>query len=382
MEALFWTLSGLIGYVYAGYPLFLMVLRLVTGRKKVSIGSSRPVVTLVISAFNEEAVIREKLRNSIALDYPPERLEIIVVSDASSDRTDVIVEAFGDARVRLLRMPHRGGKTAGLNEAVAQARGDIIAFSDANAIYEHQAIRRLVRNFDDPAVGAAIGRSGYAATAGEADRNESAYWDSEVALKRLESELGSVVGGDGAIYAVRKDCYKPMSADALSDFVNPLQVVSQGYRCVYEPEALSVEEAAGSFDKEFRRKVRIVNRAWRATMSMKAMLNPLKYGLFSVQLISHKLLRWLVPLLLLALLAVNAALASSGRIYLVALVLQLAFYALALVGFLLARHRRLPVALSVPYYFCLVNLASLVGIAEVYLGKSYTTWSTPRTNRS
>ena len=173
-----------------------------------------------------------------------------------------------------------------------------------------------------------------------------------------------------------------MSADALSDFVNPLQVVSQGYRCIYEPEALSVEEAAGSFDKEFRRKVRIVNRAWRATMTMKAMLNPLKHGLFSIQLISHKLLRWLVPLLLLSLLAVNAALASSGRIYLVAMILQLTFYALALVGFLLAGHRRLPVVLSMPYYFCLVNLASLVGIAEVYLGKSYATWSTPRTNHS
>lgn len=377
LELVFWFLVLIVGYVYAGYPLLLRVLESWRARP-VRQGESEPGVTLIISAFNERDVIASKIENSLATDYPSERLEILVVSDASDDGTDDVAAGYAYRGVKVLRMPERGGKTVGLNAATEQAQGDILIFSDANAMYRPDAIRALVRNFDDPEVGAVVGESTYSDSASDAGKSESAYWRYETAIKRLESRIGSVVGGDGAIYAIRKDCYRPMSADALSDFVNPLQIVQQGKRCVYEPEAVSVEEAAGSFDKEFRRKVRIVNRAWRATMSMKYLLNPFRHGLFAWALISHKLLRWLVPVLLAGILATNIALMRYDLAYLATLLLQIAFYGLAVAGWQIRRRRDLPLPLYVPFYFCLVNIASAKGILEAYQGKTYTTWSTAR----
>jgi len=275
-------------------------------------------------------------------------------------------------------MTDRGGKTLGLNEAVNTASGEIVVFSDANAMYRPSAIRALVRNFSDPDVGAAVGESTYTDSANDAEKSESAYWRYEIAIKRLESQLGSVVGGDGAIYAIRKALYRPLAADALSDFVNPLQIVEQGKRCVYEPGAVSVEEAAGSFEKEFRRKVRIVNRAWRATMTMKRLMNPLQHGFFSLKLISHKFLRWLVPFFLIAILAANVSLVGEHVIYQISLGAQVLFYTLASLGQLKRQRGELSQVLYVPFYFCLVNIASLRGIIEAYRGKTYTTWSTAR----
>lgn len=377
IEILFWTMAALVAYVYAGYPLVLLLVRSVGGRRAVRTGEHRPPVTLIISAYNEASIIGEKLANSLALDYPRDALEILVVSDASSDGTDAIVESITDPRVKLLRMPERGGKTVGLNEAVSHARGDILVFSDANAMYRQDSLLRLAGNFADPQVGAVVGESTYSAAEAGADEDESLYWRYEVMIKRLESAVGSVVGGDGAIYAVRKHLYRDMRADALSDFVNPLQIVQAGYRCVYEAQARSVEKAAGDFDREFRRKVRIVNRAWRALMSLRGLLNPFRFGFFAFELFSHKLLRWLVPLFLLTLLMANAALVGRHRIYDLGLSMQLVLYGLAAVGYAL-RRRRLPRVVAIPFYFVMVNLASARGIAEAYLGKTYTTWTTAR----
>lgn len=378
MTVAFWLLAVLIVYVYAGYPLALWLLASLGGRRPVAAADQEPEVTLVISAFNEAAVIGAKLDNTLALDYPRNRLQTIVVSDASDDGTDDIVRRYRDRGVELVRMPERGGKTVGLNAAVARARGDVIVFSDANAMYDRDAIRALVRNFADPAVGAAVGESVYVDPEAESDRSESLYWRYETWIKRLESQIGSVVGGDGAIYAVRRSLYRPMPADALSDFVNPLQVVSHGYRCVYEPAARSCERAAGEFAQEFRRKVRIVNRAWRALVGYPALLNPWRHGRFAWQLVSHKLLRWLVPVQLAALFATTAALAREGGVYQAALAAQLAFYLLALAGLGLRRRGRMPALLAIPYYFCLVNVASAVGIIDAFRGKTYTTWATAR----
>ena len=236
-----------------------------------------------------------------------------------------------------------------------------------------------MRNFADPSVGAVVGESTYEEAAGGAQQSEGLYWKYETAIKRLETQLGSTVGGDGAIYAIRRVLYRDMRADALSDFVNPMQIVMSGRRCIYEPQARSVEEAAAGFDKEFRRKVRIVNRAWRATWTLPALLNPLRYGWFSLQLVSHKLLRWLMPLFLLGFFAVNLLLIESGVVYRASFLIQLVLYALALLGYLARDSKSLPRALSVPYYFCLVNIASARGIIEAYRGRTYTTWATPRT---
>jgi cellulose synthase/poly-beta-1,6-N-acetylglucosamine synthase-like glycosyltransferase len=378
MVVAFWLVGAVILYVYAGYPALLVVLRALGAGRPVAQGEHEPRVTLVISAFNEADVIAAKLRNSLAIDYPRDKLEIIVVSDASDDGTDAIVRQFEGECVRLLRMAERGGKTLGLNAVIRAANGEIVVFSDANAMYLPDAVRRMVRNFADAEVGAVVGESTYASAAGGAQQSESLYWKYETAIKRLESAIRCVVGGDGAIYAIRRGLYRDMRADALSDFVNPMQIVMSGYRCIYEPLARSVEEAAESFEKEFRRKVRIVNRAWRATWTLPALLNPLRFGWFSLQLFSHKLLRWLMPLFLAAFLVLNALLLNDGTIYRVTLAIQLVLYALAGLGYLLRHRRSMPRVLSVPFYFCLVNIASARGIVEAYRGRTYTMWNTPR----
>ena len=378
MTVLFWISLALIVYVYAGYPLLLAAIRAVRGAQPVRRDAAEPPVTLVISAYNEEAVIGEKLENCLQLDYPRDRLQVIVVSDASEDRTDEVVSGYASHGVELLRMPQRSGKTVGLNAAVTRARGEIIVFSDANAMYGRDVVRKLVRNFADPAVGAVVGESTYVDQQVESERSEGLYWRYETAIKRLESAVGSVVGGDGAIYAIRRSLYVPMRADALSDFVNPLQIVKAGYRCVYEPEARSYERAADDFGKEFRRKVRIVNRAWRALFSLRELLNPLRFGFFAVQLASHKLMRWLVPVFLVVAFVSNATLLAKGTVFRVAMALQIAFYVLAIAGYACRRRPTMPTLLSVPYYFCLVNVASVLGILDAFRGKTYTTWSTAR----
>ena len=380
VEIAFWIPVALVLYVYGGYPL---LLALMTSRRSGSqpaytTPEHPPKATLLVSAYNEADCIGEKLDNSLSLDYPSENLEILVISDASEDATDEIVQSYAPKGVSLLRMPKRGGKTLGLNAAVASANGEIIVFSDANALYRSDAIRRLVAPFADPTVGAVIGESTYVEPDSESGRSESLYWRYETWVKALENRSGSVVGGDGAIYAVRRALYRPMAADALSDFVNPLQVVKAGFRCVYEPRALSYEEAAGDFGREYRRKVRIVNRAWRALWSMRDMLNPLRHGAFALKLASHKLLRWWMPVALAAILVLNVALLNHHRIYWVILVLQTAFYALALGGFLIRHRARQPSVLRIPFYFCLVNIAAGVGLLQAMGGKSYTTWTTSR----
>lgn len=377
MAVTFWTLAALVVYVYVGYPLLLFVVGRVFSRPVLR-KDIEPRVTLVISAFNEEEVIAEKIRNSLKLDYPRESLQVLVVSDASEDKTDAIVQSFAQDGVELLRMEERGGKTLGLNAAIQRARGDIVVFSDANAMYGTRVLRTLARNFADPSIGAVVGESTYSDPEVESERTEGLYWTYETWIKRLESRIGSVVGGDGAIYCIRRELYTPMKADALSDFVNPLQIVRGGHRCLYEPAARSSERAAHDFHREFRRKVRIVNRAWRALMGLRGLLNPLRHGFFSIELISHKLLRWLVPLLLLGVFATNLLLLGQSPIYVVTLIAQVAFYLLALLGHSMRTRPQMPAFVSVPYYFCLVNIASALGIVDAYRGRTYATWSTAR----
>jgi cellulose synthase/poly-beta-1,6-N-acetylglucosamine synthase-like glycosyltransferase len=378
LEIAFWGSVAIVAYVYAGYPLALLICARRQQYAAAGPDAGSPSVTLIVSVFNEDDCIAAKLNNCFQLHYPRELLEIIVVSDASSDSTDSIVTGYAGSGVKLLRMEQRGGKTLGLNAGVESAGGEIVVFSDANAMYQPDAITALVEPFADPRVGAVIGESSYVEPDSDAGRSETLYWRYETAIKRLESLNGSVVGGDGAIYAARRSLYRPMPADALSDFVNPLQVVSSGYRCIYEPTALSWEETAKGFDKEFRRKVRIVNRGWRALMSMKGLMNPLRYGRFAWQLVSHKLLRWLVPVFLMVALTANAVLIREHAVYGATFSAQLLFYGMAATGAFLRDRGNLMRLLYVPFYFCLVNLASMRGILEAYRGKTYTTWSTAR----
>jgi cellulose synthase/poly-beta-1,6-N-acetylglucosamine synthase-like glycosyltransferase len=362
-----------------GYPLLLAFLARVFPQRAPRNDRYSPPVSLLISAFNEAQVIGEKLENALALDYPHGQLEIIVISDCSDDGTDEIVRGFASRGVRLIRQSQRLGKTAGLNLAVPQARGPILVFSDANAIYQSDAVHQLLTHFTDEEIGYVVGNARYSDAGNQvaSAQSEGLYWKLETWLKQRESEFGSVVGGDGAIYAIRRELFSPLRPTDINDFLNPLQIVSRGYRGVYEPAAVCFEEAGESFEKEFGRKVRIIGRSLNALLRAPKVLLPWVQPRHWFALISHKLLRWFIPLFLLALLGCNLALVDSS-FFRIALGLQILFYAFAVIGWMLEKRGKSLKAFYLPYYFVLVNLASLFGIFSLLTGSLSPTWQTVR----
>jgi cellulose synthase/poly-beta-1,6-N-acetylglucosamine synthase-like glycosyltransferase len=379
LETLFWTCAGLVAFIYAGYPLLLSLLARWLPQGARTESWQLPRVSLIISAFNEQSVMEEKLLNTLKLDYPPGQLEVLGVSDCSDDRTDDIVRSFSSAGVRLVRQAERLGKSAGLNLGVPLASGEIIVFSDANALYQPDALRHLVKHFSDPRVGYVVGNARYTERAGLAPSAESEglYWKLETWLKQKESGFGSVVGGDGAIYAIRRELFAPLRATDINDLLNPLQIIARGYRGVYEPSAVCYEEAGDSFEKEFRRKVRIVSRSLNAVRRAPVVLLPWTQFRHWFCLVSHKLLRWFASVFLLTMF-VSSLLLWQSWIYRLAAILQLSFYVLAAAAWAIGSRRSASKLLYLPYYFCLVNLASLVGIVEFLSGSLSPTWQTVR----
>ena len=367
-------------YVYAGYPALLWLASRCKRPHGQGDAGHEPSVTLVISCYNEADVIARKLENSLALDYPGNKLAILVVSDGSDDGTDNIVKAFANKGIRLIRQEGRLGKTMGLNLAVEAADSEIIVFSDANAMYDTQAVRYLVRHFCHEKVGYAVGAALYTdADTGASAHNENLYWRYELAIKTWESRLHSVVGGDGAIYAIRSRLWQPLQQRDINDFVNPLQIIAQGYRGRFEPRAQCFEETAGSFDKEIARKERIVNRSIRGLMRVKSVMNPLKTGVFSSMVISHKLLRWLIPYFLVLGVAGSALLASQSLALFQLITLgSLGLLLLATTGQLWRDKTLLPTVLSLPYYFVMVNAYAMKGIYKALRGETQVTWNSAR----
>ncbi len=380
-DLVFWMALFLLVYPYVFYP---PLIRFLANRYPLPEGEGEgqqevPSVTLIISAYNEAAVIRERLENTLSLDYPPERLQIMVVSDASEDDTDEIVREFAsrDPRIRLLRQEQRCGKSAGLNRAVAEVESDLLVFSDANAMYEPAALKELVRPFSDPDVGYVVGAQRYRSEgASESQASEGLYWRLELWLKQQESRFCGVVGGDGAIYALRRKLFVPLEEDDLSDFVNPLHAVAQGCRGVFNPAATCWEEAGESFDQEFRRKRRIVNRSWRAVTRYIGRLDPVRDARFLFALVSHKVLRWYAtPLTAIALVSGTGPALAGSMMALLAETGLAASVVAALVGHRLAReHRPLPRLVSLAYYFHLASLAAILGILDNARGIRHTTW--------
>jgi cellulose synthase/poly-beta-1,6-N-acetylglucosamine synthase-like glycosyltransferase len=276
--------------------------------------------------------------------------------------------------VRLARQAERRGKTAGLNAVVPAAAGDVVVFSDANAMYRRDALRMLVRNFSDPDVGCVTGEARYVETAETtADVGERAYWNYEIHLKRLETAVGSMVGGDGAIYAIRKPLWQRLPENAINDFLNPLQIASQGWRTVYEPDAVCFEETAGHMSIEYRRRIRIVSRSWRAVFQAPAVLNPLRVGFFTVSVISHKVVRWLAgPLSAVAALSLAVVLARSTAATL--LTFGIAGLAAVVVVLSFAPLRR---GAQLGAYFAILAAASVVGVLKGTIGRVSGTWTSP-----
>jgi cellulose synthase/poly-beta-1,6-N-acetylglucosamine synthase-like glycosyltransferase len=331
-------------------------------------------VTIVISAFDEEASIGATLENKTSLDYPRDRLEVIVVSDASTDGTERIVRSFEGRGVRLLVQEKRQGKTAALNRAVAEAKGEVVAFSDANSIWGRDALRRLVRNFADPSVGYVTGKMVYVDETGTVVGSGcSAYMRYENRLRTLETRVGSVVGVDGGVDAVRRSLYDPMRPDLLPDFVLPLSVVRKGFRVVYEPDALLHERSLESVDDEYRMRVRVTLRAYRALLATADLLNPVRRPLFAFQLATHKVLRYSVGLFQALALASNVLLIGRGAVYQWAFWGQLVFYMAASLGFSVPRLSRVRL-LRYPQYLCLVNAAAVAAFVRFLRGETSATW--------
>lgn len=379
LEFLFWLSAVLIVYIYIGYPALMGLLAALKTRSMAYDDAHEPTVSILIAAYNEANDIAATLENKVAQTYPREKLEVIVVSDESEDETDGIVQRYAsnsEITIRLFRQTPRQGKTAGLNRIAPEATGDIILFSDANSEWAPDAVRKLVRNFADPEVGYVTGKMVYTQADGALMGDGcSAYMKYENWIRAQETAVGSIVGVDGGIDAMRRSLYSPLNPDQLPDFVQPLKVVEQGYRVIYEPDALLKEQALDDADSEFAMRVRVSLRAIWALYDMRQLLNPIRHGLYAFQLMSHKVLRYsaFIPLAVLAL--VSTILADAGSLYTLAFLAQVGFY-----GFACAGHRRqarsqsVPIVYGVPYYFTLLNVACYKAAVAFWQGEKKATW--------
>ncbi|WP_122088166.1 glycosyltransferase family 2 protein [Halalkalicoccus subterraneus] len=376
LAALFW---GALFALAQTYVLYGALLGALAGRSEPESDRNQnheyPTVTLVIAAYNEEGVIAEKIENSLELEYPDDKLEVVVFSDASSDRTDEIVASYADRGVELRRIEGRVGKTACQNAVVEDCDSEVVVFSDANGMYEPDAIERLVERFE-PGVGCVVGELRYREAGVE---GESVYWRYERRLRTLESRIGTLVSGNGSIYAVRRSSYVPLDSDEISDFAELLAVIETGERVTYAPEAIAWEDTGDSVDSEFDRRVRITTRAWHTLVRYPSLLDPVARPRVAFQLTSHKLLRWLSPVFLGIAFLANVGLVAlgAGWLYALSLVGQTACYALAGVGGLAERTGRPTGRLvSIPYYFLSSNYAMALGLKNFLAGRNVVTWET------
>lgn len=372
MTILFWLSILLIIYIYIGYPILLRYLP----KRSLAITqiTPQPKVTVLIPAFNEAKVIEGTIRNKLEQNYPSDLIEIIVISDESEDGTDDIVIRISsnEARVRLIRQSPRQGKTAGLNLAMQQAQGDIIIFSDANSHYDKNAIANLVNCFSDPQIGYVTGKMVYVNSDGSLVGDGcDAYMKYENHMRTLETHVGSVVGVDGGVDAIRKELYQPMNADQLPDFVLPLKVVTQGKRVIYCESALLNEESLSNSQSEFRMRVRVTLRAYWAMKDMKHLFNPFTYGLFALQITSHKLLRYIafIPLLLAFL---SNGFITDNAFYSLTFLIQILFYGSA--AFVSLNDGTKNRWLGLANYFCLINLASAMAFIKFLKGEKIVLW--------
>lgn len=378
IEILFWLFIFLIFYAYLGYPLLLAILAVFL-QKPVEKRDIIPSVSLLISAYNEERVIKQKIENSLSLDYPKEKLEIVVISDASTDRTNDIALSCPDDRVKLFVLTERMGKMEGLNQAVPKAMGEIIVFTDANAMFQEDAIRKLVRPFADKTIGFVSGTTRYVAnTDDEVNDGIDIYSRLEQFVKIKEGEIGSIVGAEGSIFAIRKEIYGYPDKALLVDLVIPLQIIKKGFRGIMEKGVVCLDERAQTLKGEFRRQVRITNRCINVLFSKLMLLNPFRWKLFALELFSHKVLKWVAPFLMVFILFLNCLLIFHKTIYNITFLFQISFYAFVILETILERKAVKVRFLAFPYQFCFVNYAILTGWISFLRGNAFVIWTPER----
>jgi cellulose synthase/poly-beta-1,6-N-acetylglucosamine synthase-like glycosyltransferase len=366
LEIASWTSVALLAHTHLVYPLSLWAIARLRGRPSVGpvTAPQTPDVSLIVAAHDEERVIERKVRNALGLDYPRERLEVIVASDGSSDRTVELARAAGADLV--LELP-RAGKVAAQNAAVERARGELLAFSDANAFWARDALRRLVASFADPRVGYVCGRVRLAANGSV--NEEGAYWRYEMAVRELESDLGGITAGNGAIYATRRDSYIVLDSARGHDLCFPFAMTKRGWRALYEPGAVAEEKMAPTIGGEFARKRRMMNRTWGVVLR-DGMLSPRGYGpLYAFQVLSHRALRYASPFLHLIALGTNVALLGHGPVYAVTLAIQAVALVAAALGTVV------PIRpLRLAHYYAMVECSIVAGLWDRLRSGTAVTW--------
>ncbi len=383
-EYIFLASLLLVGYTYFFYPVILFIAYVLSqvrrdlqyltrrsNRRTAALAEEElPTVTMIVPAHNEQVCLPDKILNLRELDYPTEKLEVVFVSDGSNDHTNEILSSVEQPKVRAVLLPKRMGKANALNVAVSQARHEILIFSDASTLFAPEAVKNLARHFSDSRIGVVCGALEFQRTL-ESRQTEGVYWKYESMLRLMESRLGATLTASGALFALRRSAYCPLSSDTvIEDFVIPMNARSLGFKVLYDPEATAIEFAASSVAGEFTRRVRLAVGSFKA---LKGLLSVSLEGFTGVAFISHKLLRWVLPFLLLALLASNAFLLNRS-LYQISFFGQLLFYLWAGVGFVFRSHMdRLRYA-RVGYFVLAMNLAFLVGFFRFLTGREGGIW--------
>lgn len=373
MEGLFFSFLFLAIYPYGIYPFVVFSLSKLF-RNPWLRQDITPQVTLIISAYNEEKVIEARVRNALSLKYPKKLLDIIVISDGSNDRTNEIVSGFKEPGLMLKAFPERSGKTACLNRVVPEARGEVILFTDANSMFPSDLLLRMVRNFSDKNVALVTGWTKYIKEEG-GEEITGIYSHLEMKMKYWESLVSSCVGADGAIFAIRKEFYRPLGEGDINDFIIPLKVISQGKRVVLDPEVHCLEESSKQESDEFGRQARITNRTIKALLENSGFFNPQSFGIFSFFLLSHKLLRFLVPVFVSGAFLSNLILFGSSPIYVALLLIQVLFLILGLANLVGKAGGTLT---RICKLFLITLSAQLVGWVRILRGTPDTMWTPKR----
>jgi len=368
MKIIFWISFFTLFYIYIGYPLLLFILGLFKKKETYSDSDYEPAISMIIPIYNEEKIIREKIQNTLSLDYPPDKFELIVVSDASTDETHEIIQCFQGDRLKLFVLPERQGKAGALNKGLSQVKNQIIVFSDASIILKKNALKRIVRQFQFDDIGCISGEDyipgGY---------GEGAYGKYELFLRNLESRVRSIVGASGCFYAQRKTLCDSFREGMAPDFLSVLQSVEKGFRAVTESKAKGAMESVRYSSLEFQRKVRTLLRGITTLMAFIHLMNPFRYGIFAIELLSHKILRWFAGIFLILLFISNPFLLHSN-FFSIVFFLQLLFYFLAAIGWKDINGLSDKLFVKIPLFFCLVNLSALIALFKYFKGHRKEIW--------
>jgi poly-beta-1,6-N-acetyl-D-glucosamine synthase len=384
LKLLFWLLIFIVFYAYIGYGILLFSLikikRLLGAKAENTTTSELPEVTFIVAAFNEERWIEDKIKNSLALDYPKDKIRFFFVTDGSNDSTPDLIKNYPNTEgfhIELFHQPERKGKIAAVERIMPFVKTPITVFTDANTDLNPEAIKSIVKCYQDPKVGAVAGEKRVEMSSGEASgAGEGIYWKYESLLKKWDAELYSAVGAAGELFSIRTDLYEKVSKDTLiEDFVMTLQIAMKGYTIAYAPEAFAVEGHSADVKEELKRKIRISAGGLQAVWRLRGLLNPFKHGVLTFQYISHRVLRWtLAPLALPLIFVINFLLAKEITFYTYIMYAQILFYGTALLGWIFEQMKMKVKAFYVPYYFCVMNYSVYRGFFRLVAGKQSVVW--------